>query len=256
MPEAFSTPEVALFQQAFGAALAGDELMLEGVMPEGLGPALSRALAIHRNTSAKAARDAVAANYPVVRALCGDEAFDACASAFIAADPPREPRLNAYGARFPAFLSTYAPADGMAYLAEVAALERLYVEALFAADAPALDGTALAAGLDLEAPLSLHPAARFAAFDSPAVAIWSAHRAEDEAVDEAALSEIDWRPQAVLVVRPDLVVEVMEIDAGALAFLSACAAGEPLGQAALAASEAGCDLQLLFANLITAGAFA
>ena len=246
-PQPVNQSELARFQQAFGAALAG-----QGATPVAGGSALARALAIHRNTSAKAAQDALAANYPVVRALFGDDAFSACAGAFVSAEPPREPRLNAYGAGFPAFLQDYAPAAELSYVPDVAALERLHVEALFAADATSLDGLALGAALDPEAVLRLHPATRFTAFPSPAVGIWLAHRDGDE----AALGEIVWRPEAVLVTRPGLDVRVERINAPAVAFLSACASGQTLGVAATAAAEAGSDLPTMFAMLITAGAFA
>jgi hypothetical protein len=248
MAETSTEADLGQFQQAFGAALAGHAVELDG-----MGPALSRALAIHRNTSAKAAQDALAANYPVVRALFGDEAFRACASAFVGLEPPGEPRLNAYGARFPEFLRHYAPAAGEPYVAEVAALERLYTEALFAADAAPLDGAALASGLDAEARLRLHPSVRFAAFSAPAVSIWRAHQGADDA---PALADLVWAEEAALIVRPALGVNVVAIDDGALAFLSACARGETLGVAAAAAAEAGADLSTTFANLITAGAFA
>ena len=83
-------PDPAAFQQAFGAMLAGRG----GAVAD---PALARALVIHRNTAAKAAQDAVAANFPVVRALVGEEAFTGCAAAFVDAAPPATPRLCVYG---------------------------------------------------------------------------------------------------------------------------------------------------------------
>ena len=61
------------FQAAFAGLLAG--------RGEAGDPALARAVAVHRNTAAKAAQDALAANYPVLRALFGEAPFDACAAA-------------------------------------------------------------------------------------------------------------------------------------------------------------------------------
>jgi hypothetical protein len=214
--------------------------------------ALARAAAIHRNTAAKAAQDALAANYPVVQALFGDEAFAACSAGYVALSPPRDPRLNAYGEGLDAFLRAYAPAMDAPYMADVAALERLATEALFAADAAPLDASRLATGIEPGLRLALHPAARFAAFDTPALSIWHAHRAGDE----AALETLDWRPEAALVTRPQARVEVVLIDLGAVAFLQACARGEPVAAAAAGAAQAGADLQAMFQTLITAGAFA
>jgi hypothetical protein len=100
--------------------------------------------------------------------------------------------------------------------------------------------------------LPLHPATRFAAFATPAVSIWLAHRQ----ADAAALAALDWREEAVLVTRPRGTVEVRLIDSGAVAFLDACRGGETVAAAAGSAAQAGAELQTMFQLLITAGAFA
>lgn len=235
--------DLRTFQATFGGWLADPAR-------SGREGELARALTVHRNTSSKAAQDALAANYPHVRALMGEAAFAACAAAHAAAAPPREARLNAFGAGFPGFLADYGPAAELPYLADVAALERLCTEALFSADAPALEGGQ--APLDPVAVLRLHPATRFAAFATPAVAIWLAH----DAGDDDALAALDWRPQAALVTRPRAAVRVTPLAPGGVPFLEACAEGAPLAAAAAAAVAAGADLASLFSNLIQAGAFA
>jgi hypothetical protein len=235
--------ELARFQLAFGLALAEAAPVAD--------PALARALAVHRNTSTKAAMDALRDNHPVVCALAGGEAFDACAGAFAVAHAPADPRLCLYGEGFDAFLAAWPPFADASYLRDVATLERLVVEALFAADAPALAGADLAAGLDPDRPLGLHPSARFARLDTPAAAIWLAHQ---DGADPDALERLDWAPGAALVTRPLGEILVTPIDRPALAFLEACAAGLPLGEAALAA--AGPGLADCFSTLIAAGAFA
>jgi len=235
----------AAFQQAFGAALGAVDRIA------GLDRAMARALAIHRNTSAKAAQDALADNYPVIRALTGSDAFAACAAVFVETHPPQDSRLCHYGDGFASFLAVYAPFADLPYLQDVARLEQLVTQSLFAADAVALDGDYLAGGLDLELPLRLHPATCFGDFDTPAPDIWRAHQDDAEA---DALEKIEWRPGASLVTRPVATVEVTPIDSSALAFLQACAEGRTLGEAGMAAT--GADLAELFSTLITAGAFA
>lgn len=236
-------PDPAAFQQAFGLALAGRG-------PRVTDPRLDRALAIHRNTAARAAIDALADNHPVVRALVGYDAFEAAAAQFADRHPPSEPRLCLYGEGFAAHLSGHPPFADLPYLAHVAALERLVVEALFAADAPTLDGAAVGWGIDLDAALPLHPATRFAAFDSPAGSIWLAH-APDAPGD--ALERIEWRGEAVLVTRPDDAVAVTLLPPGAIGFLEATRSGATLGEAALLAGE---GLETAFSTLISAGALA
>ena len=234
--------ELADFQRDFSAALHAD------------GTAGPVALAIHRNSGARAAIDALAANYPVVRALFGDVPFAACARAYLLAHPSRDPRLSHLGASFAAFLGAYPPAGDMPWMADVAALERLWLESLFAADAVVLNGAALVAmGVDSETRLALHPATRFARFASPAVSIWRAH----ELGDPGALEEIDWRSESAIVTRRDLAVEIAKLEPAGLAFVDAIAAAHPVvaaGEAALAI-DPGLDLPALFARLIEAGTF-
>ncbi len=240
--------EMAAFQRRFGAALARgadpDTWLVDG--------ALARALAVHRNTAAKAAREALAANFPVVRALCGDDAFNACADAYVRRHPPRAPCLNAYGEAFGGFLADYEPTRGLTYLGDVARLERLFAEALFAADAEPLDMARLAGGPDEHFVLRLHPATRFERFEHPAVSIWLAHQGDGIAAFEA----IEWRPEDALVTRPHDEVQIAIAEPGALAFLRACAAGLGVGAAAVAADAAGADFSSFLPTLLQAGAFA
>ena len=237
--------ELADFQLDFGEALMGNSPALAD-------GALARALAVHRNTAAKAAQDALAANYPVLRALGGDEAFAGWASDYVRRQPPTEPRLNAFGDGFEVFLATYDATRALPYLSEVAAVERCVTEALFAADARPLDADEAARALCAESRLRLHPAARFRQLASPAASIWLAHTEPGA----QALESIAWDNEAVLVTRPGFAVQVCVVDPGAIAFLNACASGASLSDAAAVAHVAGADLAGLLPALIAAGAFA
>lgn len=234
--------DLADFQRDFSAALRKP------------GVAEPTALAIHRNSGVRAAIDALAANYPVVCALFGEAPFAACAGAYLRAHPPREPRLSHVGASFATFLGTYPPAVDMPWIADVAGLERLWLESLFAADATALDGAALVAtGVDDGTRLALHPATRFAHFASPAVSIWHAH----DRADPGALEALAWQPESAIVTRPDRTIEIAVLEPAGLAFVSAIAAARTVvaaGEAALAV-DPDLDLATLFAGLIEAGTF-
>jgi hypothetical protein len=230
----------------------GDALMNSGDADVSvLDAALARALAVHRNTAVKAAQDALAANYPILRALCGDEVFTAWAIDFIRRSAPREARLNAFGEGFADFLLGYEPARQLPYVADVAVVERLVTEALFATDAEPLTPVELVGRYQAGGAVALHPATRFAQLSSPAVGIWLAHHsARPDAFDM-----IDWSAEAVLVTRPIGNVEVQRLSAGALALLSACAAGQGMDAAVTAASDAGEEPAPLIAALTEAGAF-
>jgi Putative DNA-binding domain len=240
--------EMARFQRCFGGALASSADAGTRVVD----PALARALAVHRNTAAKAAQTALAANYPVVQALFGDAAFGACAAAYVRLYPPREPRLNAFGRSFATFLRGYDPARAFAYLPDVADLERLCTESLFAADAEPAKADELAAHIAKQSSPRLHPATRWRQFATPAVSIWRAHQASEAAAFEA----IVWSAEGALVTRPFGAVRVTLADPGLLAFLRACGAGADLTGAALAADAAGADFSTLLPILIEAGALA
>jgi hypothetical protein len=239
---------MAAFQRRFGAALASSGEVGIRVVD----PALARALAVHRNTSAKAAQDALAANYPVVRALFGDEAFFACAGDYVRRHPPREPRLNAFGEGFGAFLRDHEPSRALAYLPDVAALERLCTESLFAADADPITVAAMGEHVAEQSSPRLHPATRLEQFASPAVSIWRAHQGRQT----DAFAAIEWSAEGALVTRPAGAVRVHTADPGTLAFLEACRDGADLTTAASAADAAGADLSTLLPTLIEAGAFA
>jgi len=194
--------------------------------------------------------DALAANYPILRALCGDEAFFGWAADFISRGAVREPRLNTFGDGFEAFLRNYEPARPLPYAPDVAAIERFVTEALFAADAEPLSADRLASRRRTGRAIVLHPATRFAQLTCPAVSIWLAHH--DPRPN--AFDAIEWSAEGVLVTRPGDRVEVRRIAAGALVLLRACADGRHPSD--WADSPAGTDHTLLMAELLEAGAFA
>lgn len=231
-------PDAAAFQTAFARALASRDAPAS--------TSLARALTIHRNTAAKAAQDALRDNFPVVSALVGDDAFAALAFDYVEAHPPSEPRLCFYGAHFPCFISSYPPFADHTYLADVAAVEWLVLEALFARDADAAGPDAFAE-LDLDRSLPLHPAVGVATVASPAGSLWLAHQDNDV---ETALQAIEWRAEAVLVTRPGNRIEVSVEPPEVIAFVEGCARRRPLSEVAAAAGK---DLPDVFTRVISAG---
>jgi hypothetical protein len=263
---------LARFQHAFAAALVAPA---EHASPESPAssatPAATTApvaalvaqpgFAVYRNTVASACIDALQANYPTVSRLVGNDWFRAAARIYLGANPPRQPAMLELGEDFAGFLAAFEPAADLPYLEGVARLDRLWTRAHVAADAPALAPArvaALAPALVATARLGVHPAARWAQFDDvPVATIWRRHR--DAGPDaEVDLDDLAWRGDGVLLTRPEDAVQWIAIEPGAAAFLSACARGEPLAQAATAALDAqpGADLATMMAQLLDAGAFA
>jgi hypothetical protein len=246
------TTALAGFQDAFARALlAPDEEAHPGVAALAAKPAF----AVYRNTVMKGCIDALAANYPAVLRLVGEEWFRAAAAVHVRAAPPDDPVLARYGGSFAAFLADFEPARELPYLPGVARLDRYWTEAHVAADAAALNP----ADLSALAPAALehtvarpHPAARWAWFEEgPVHSIWSANR---NAGTDAA--DYEWEAEGALVTRPRDAVEWRPLDRAGCAFLDACAAGGTLAEAAAAAlaAQGNADLARLMATLLEAGA--
>jgi putative oxidoreductase len=119
------------------AVLAAEPLCPPGLMAwNGSDPA--RRFAVYRNNVMVSLIDALADSYPVTQDLVGEEFFRAMARLFVRTHPPRSPVLALYGAGLAEFIESFAPAAVLPYLADVARLEMLRVQAWHAADAAPL----------------------------------------------------------------------------------------------------------------------
>ncbi|MGD9539224.1 MAG: DUF2063 domain-containing protein [Alphaproteobacteria bacterium] len=210
---------------------------------------------VYRNNVTVSLIEALAAIYPAVQRITGVEFFRAMARFHIRATPPTSPLLFEYGRDFPAFIEAYEYARAMPWLADTARLERAWLDAYHAADAPPLSPDALAAvppaGLG-DLAFETHPAARIVRSPYPAVAIFAVNRAEGPA---APLRSND--AEDALVTRPDMEVAVRRLPPGGAAFLTSLIAGETLGRAAGAALDENpsFDLAANIAGMIEAGVF-
>jgi hypothetical protein len=209
---------------------------------------------VYRNTVLSGCVDALRANYPVVASLLGEEMFEAVAAEHASQCPPRRPVLALYGAPFPDWLEVQPWVRDLRYIPDVARIERLHIEALFACDAEPLEMGALAGRNDWQAlQLPLHSATRFDWLTSPAMSIWLAHR--DGVEGEL---EFDWHPEGVLFTRPGLNVQPIRLDCAAHRLLFGIRLGESVGTAAIAAANLypETDIGSLFTSLVNCGAFA
>lgn len=236
----------AAFSHAeFAAALLAPD---PAARPSWLADDQAARFAVYRNNLFHGLTEALGDAYPAVRRLVGDEFFTATARIFIAERPPRGRGLSLYGDGFADFLEHFEPARAVPYLADVARLERAWLESLHAADAAPLRPESLARlGEDLVTiRFVAHPAARLVPSAHPIVAIWRANQ------DDAAAREIEDRPETALVCRAGDVVSVYALDPAAGAFAAALLAGV---SAADAASES-VDVAATFHQLLAGGAFA
>ena len=161
-----------------------------------IGGALDAAarLRIYRNNVLGNLTGALRLTFPAVERLVGADFFAGAAARFVSAAPPASADLYEYGAAFPDFLATFEPAQGTAYLPDVARLEWAVNQALHAVFAPALTADALLdvpeqqqAGLRFAA----HPSLSLLALTHPAKAIWEAVLTEDAELRASSLAAID-----------------------------------------------------------------
>src|SRR5271156_3983905 len=99
---------------------------------------------VYRNNVTVSLIDALAAVFPATQRLTGVEFFRAMARFHVRAAPPTSPLLFEYGRDFPDFIATYEWARSTPWLADVARVERAWLDAYHAADLEPLSPTALA----------------------------------------------------------------------------------------------------------------
>jgi len=229
-------PDLASFQRQFAAIID---------QPVG------GAMAVYRNTVLHGAVEALAANYPVVAQIVGEEMFEGISVEFATAYAPPTPVLALYGAKFPEWIEQQPWVANLPYLADVARVERLHIESLTAGDGEPLtsvDDTDLSS-----LKLKLHPALRFNWLQTPAMSIWLAHQ---QAIPSAF--EPEWKHEGALFVRPaPFVMHKLRIGRSAHRILFGIRLGEAVGASLVAATRLypDCDSVALFASLLNLGAF-
>jgi Putative DNA-binding domain len=187
---------------------------------------------------------ALAARYPVVRHLIGDDSFLEVARRFITMQPPRLPIVQHFGETFPQYLRGLGEAASFEYVADIAELEAARARASHSADALPVDvRVPLSTAPFNEYGLVLHPSVELVTSRFPIVTIW---RANQPGADSGILDQ--WRPEAALVARPFLDVDVLPLPAGGHVFLNELLSGWTIGAAAASARDDDSEFDLA-ANL-------
>lgn len=241
-------------QDAFAAALLDPGMPVPDGITSARGGTDEVRFAVYRNNVFVGLTNALARRFPVTERLVGSAFFRGMARVYAQEHKPASPLMFTYGGDFPDFIAAFTPAVSLAYLPDVARLEAAWSDAYHADDAPPLATADLAAILPEKLAatrLVPHPAARLIRSDYPIGTIWAAHQGD------GVTPVRDWRPQTVLVARPQMEVRVHalpECDAG---FAAALLQGESLGEAKQAASsDPHFDFGVALAGLVSLGAFA
>lgn len=235
-----SAADEARRQQGMLRALqAGTPLQ---AMPPGAMPLPGRqadalaGLRAYRANAQAIAQRALAAAYPVLAQLLGEEAMAALARDLWQAHPPSRGDLAWFGAELPGWLAGIDDFADMPWLADVARLEwAVHAASGAAGAAPAELQLHLLAHADLDRlRVGFAAASELVESDWPVLTLWRAHQGPEGAVPDlrdAREALAARRGEATWVWRRGLRVELAGLDVAEAAFNTALRAGQPLGPA-------------------------
>ena len=146
------------------------------------GERFARGLQAYQANAGALAERALAAAYPTIAQLLGEESFASLARLLWRRHPPLHGDVALWGAELPGFIAGDEQLAGEPYLADVARLDWAVHLAASAADAPAaVQGLHLLAEHE-PAALWLHarPGTALLSSAHPIVAVWQAHRRRGE----------------------------------------------------------------------------
>ena len=231
-------------QQAFAADLWGDDLhRMQGLIVDDHLTA-ARRFNVYRNNFRISLTDALGAIYPVVEQLVGPEFFGSMADRYIRSHPSRSGNLHNLGFALADFLGRFEAASELPYLPDVARLEWAYHEVFHAPAPQSFEPKALAdvaAESYPELRFDLGPACRLVHSTYPIFRIW---RVNQEGHEGDKTVNLDSGAEAVLLVRPELEVELWRIDPAESALLETLGSGSSLGEAVEASLKFAPDFDL------------
>jgi hypothetical protein len=251
-------PEVASltadgFTSGFAAALVDPTRPTPPGVIGPSGKSATRRYNVYRNNVTVSLVEALAAVYPAIRKLTGDDFFRAMARDYVRSQPPTSKLLFDYGRDFPTFIDGFAHVAEFPWLGDVARIERAWLDAYHAADVmPAAPD--LLASIDPERLAQImiepHPATRVLRSPYPVVSIFAMNRSDGPAEPFTSDASED-----ALVTRPHLDVEVRLLPPGHAVFLAALIDGGTLEAAVSIASdqEPSFDLASAIAGMFEAG---
>ena len=205
------------------------------------GARAAQGLAVYRGNAAVIAERALAAAYPTVQQLVGDESFAQLARAVWQRFPPQRGDLAQYGAALPAWIELDLQLASEPYLADVARIDWAVHTIEQAADIeqpPA--GLALLGELEpAHLRLRLRPGLALIPSRWPVATIWHAHRRDDEDRFDAVRAAFAAQTQeTALITRHGWRAEVEPVDAPTAAFVTSLQRGDDLARALEAVGEA------------------
>lgn len=247
--------EYLVSQNLFSTLLLDPEIPC----PEGLvgpdGKSDQKRFSVYRNNVVVGLTSALADIFPAIQRLLGEDAFKNLARIYVAKEPPTSPLMFEYGHSFAGFLEVFEPLQKYPYLADVARIERLWLDAYHVADEVPLAPDILTSFLPErlgELVFKQHPATKLFSSEYASVSIFSANRQEQsmDGIDPAM-------GEHCLITRPDTDVDVRQIPRSARVFYDVLIADGTLGDAAnkAASVDEGFDIAMAISTMIESGMF-
>ena len=235
-----ASPTLAQFQQLMDSNLLSRQLdssseslmsLFESKIDENLRENEAQLrLDIYRNNVIHSLKSAIGDLYPVVKKLIGDDCFDGAAIEFVRETPPTKAALLDYGHEFCEFIAVFEPCRHLHFLRDVAQLEFDYNQAYHSADGCGFDTQQLAEVApeklgDLS--FNCHPSLHLLVSRWPVDDIW-----HENQQDCPATIDLD-NSQGVnlLIYRPELSVQVINLDSNCFIFLRELVGGVSINQA-------------------------
>lgn len=241
-------------QAGFAAALTDPSAPLPDGIVDPAGRPAPKRFATYRNNVTVSLIEALRSMFPAVEALIGAEPFRDLARAYLRAHPPTSPVLAQYGDGFADFIGRDPRLDRLAFLPDVARLERAWLDAYHEADAQPLDPATLGEVAEEQWPevrFVAHPAARLVRSSFPVVDLWTAAKSGN-----AAAGIDPGREQWALVVRPEYEVSILAVPAHSGPVVQALLEGQPISAAVgQALDPERFDFGQLMGQLLASGAF-
>jgi Putative DNA-binding domain len=242
-------------QQAFVAMLASPQAAAPSLPWRESGERAARGLSAYRANAQASADRALAAAFPTVRALVGEEDFAHLAAEFWGAQPPLRGDLGEWGGAFPAWLEAHTAMAPWPYLGDCARLDFALHCSERAADAvlDAASLTQLESTDPVRLRIELMPGSALLRSAWPIASIHAAHQLLGEAAERAfervreAIAAA--RGEQVLVARSGWRAVVYPLDAATADWTEQVLAGASL-EAALEAAGASFDFAAWLASAL------
>ena len=228
-PDALAADALAPDQQAFAGALFA-RAQEAPALALFKGEHAAQRFGLYRGNLSVTWNKVLAAAYPVIQQLVGEEFFSGLSRAYGMAHPSLDADLNRFGAGFCAFLAGFTHVAAYPYLPDMARIEWALHRAHYAPDLPAIDGVTLGA-LDPAqfeaARFALHPACSLVDSAWDVAGLWLAHQAQDA----GAFPDDMARPGACVIARAHFKPQLARLTPATHAALAVLDHGGTVGEA-------------------------